>query len=400
VNETFNKAYAAFMEAYPNITVEEERVPYGDLPQKVQVYVSSGDAPDIMMGRNDFASAYSAGELALPLNDFFSEDYIIDIYKPLRDSATIGGSLLCVPWETNPTLIYFNREIFKRAGVDTPPEVTDIHEGWNVEQYINALRAVTDALRSQGDESTFGLQASMHGGGGPGSNYTQLECIWVRMMGDPNADPESSIYRTFAAVSADGLKASGYLDTPEAAAGMTNYQTLFTEGLTPKGIVPDMYTGGVAATGFGSLNWANRFRANGAPFDWGVTPAPRGRIVYNTTVADSPFVWSGTPHANEAAALLAFIVGDTNRLAFHKAWGSMPSRASLVALDSRYQTDQVNQLVVSVADGAYGPPKTPGWFDYFNAVNPAVKDIALGADPAERLSAAAKQIDGLLAKYR
>jgi multiple sugar transport system substrate-binding protein len=41
-----------------------------------------------------------------------------------------------------------------------------------------------------------------------------------------------------------------------------------------------------------------------------------------------------------------------------------------------------------------------GWFDYFNSVNPAVKDIAIGADPKERLRQASQQIDGLLAKYR
>ena len=45
------------------------------------------------------------------------------------------------------------------------------------------------------------------------------------------------------------------------------------------------------------------------------------------------------------------------------------------------------------------PPKT-GYFDYFIAMNPAVKDIALGADPATRLHEAATQIDGLLAKYK
>ena len=117
-------------------------------------------------------------------------------------------------------------------------------------------------------------------------------------------------------------------------------------------------------------------------------------------MADSPFVFSGTPNPNEAAALLAFIVNDANRTAFHGQWGSMPVRKSLVNAIPAYTTDQVNILAVSCANNAYGPPKTVGWFDYFSAVNPAVKDIALGADPATRLHEAATQIDGLLAKYK
>lgn len=400
VNATFDTAYAAFKQAYPNISVEEERVPYGDLPQKVQVYVASGTAPDIMMGRNDFASAYAAGQLALPLQKFFTPEYVADVLPPLRESATIKGDLLCLPWETNPTFLHFNREIFKRAGVETPPEVTDVNKGWTVDQYLDALGRITTALRAAGDKETFGLQASVHGGGGPGSNYTQLESIWVRMMGDPKADKSSSAYRTFLGVSEDGLTATGYLDTPEAIKGMTNYQTMFTKGYTPKGIQPDMYRSGIAATAFDSMNTANIFRSKGAPFEWGCSPAPRGTIAYSTTVADSPFIFSGSPNPNEAAALLAFITNDANRSAFHGAWGSMPVRLSMIDAIPAYKTDPVNMLALSSAINAYGPPKTVGWFDYFSAVNPAVKDIALGADPATRLHEAAAQIDGLLAKYK
>ena len=78
----------------------------------------------------------------------------------------------------------------------------------------------------------------------------------------------------------------------------------------------------------------------------------------------------------------------------------MPVRKSLVEAEPAYQTNQVNMLAVSCANKAFGPPKSVGWFDYFSAVNPAVKDIALGADPATRLTEAATQIDGLLAKYK
>src|ERR1700744_2259766 len=111
-------------------------------------------------------------------------------------------------------------------------------------------------------------------------------------------------------------------------------------------------------------------------------------------------VWSGSPHIPEATALLAFVLNDANRKVFHAAWGSMPDRKSLIAGNTDYQTKLPNMLAVTVADGSYGPPKTVGWFAYFSAMNPAVKDIALGADPKDRLDQVAAQIDGLLAKYK
>jgi ABC-type glycerol-3-phosphate transport system substrate-binding protein len=400
VNDSISAAYTAFSKAYPNITVQEERVPYGDLPQKVQVYVASGTAPDVMMGRNDFASAYAAGQLTAPLQKYLSQDFLDDMYAPLRDSATIDGNLTCLPWETNPVYMMFNKDIFKKLGVATPPEVTDIHAGWTVEQYLACFKELTTKLRASGDTATFALASSTYGNGGPGSNYTQLESIWVRMMGDPAADKSSSTYKTFAGVSDDGLTATGYIDTPEAAAGMTNYQSLFKNGYTPTGFVPDQFTAGTAAVTFGGTGAGARLKAAGQNFAWGASPAPTGKIAYTTTVADSPFVWSGSPHLNEAVALLAFLNNDTNRNAFHDTWGSMPVRKSLIAMRAAHVTDPTLPLAIAVANSAYGPPKSVGWFDYFSAINPAVKDIALGADPQQRLHDVAGQIDGLLAKYK
>ncbi len=238
------------------------------------------------------------------------------------------------------------------------------------------------------------------GNGGPGSNYTQGESIWVRMMGDPKAAPDSTAYKTFLGVSEDGFIATGYVNTPEAIAGMTNYQKMFASGYTPTGVVPDQFRAGVAAVAQGGLGTISRLKAANVPFAYGASPMPRGTIAYTTTVADSPMVFSGSPYPAEAAALLAFLVNDDNRKTFHASWGSMPVRTSLIAGDPAYATEQPYILATSVADSAYGPPKTVGWFDYFSAMNPAVKDIALGADPKTRLDAVATQIDGLLAKYK
>lgn len=400
VNAVLQAQYDAFSAAYPNITIQEERVPYGDLPTKVQVYVTSGSAPDIMMGRNDFASAYAAGELTLPLQQFLSADFIDDVYAPLRESATIDGNLVCLPWETNPVYMSFNRDIFDKLGIKTPPEVAEFDGGWTVEEYLQCFDDVTKALRAAGDTQTFALAASGYGNGGPGSNYTQLESIWVRMMGDPNAAKDSSVYNTFMGVSEDGFTASGFVNTPEAAAGLANYQTVFKNGYTPTGVVPDQFRGGAAAVAFSGTGTVKRFLKTGQPFNFGMSPAPKGTIAYTTTVADSPTIYSGTPYPAETAALLAFICNDTNRFAFHDAWGSMPVRKTLVDAIPEYASDQRLVLGTNVADHAFGPPKSVGWFDYFSAINPAVKDIALGTDPQTRLNDVATQIDGLLAKYK
>jgi len=402
VNTLLEQAYAEFTAQYPNITISEEKVPYGDLQKKQLVYMMSNDAPDIMIGRTDFSEAYHYSSAALPLQDYLSADYIADIPQNLRDAASAGGNLYCAPWETTIMMMYFNRDIFDRVGMETPPEIDTVEGGWTNEDFIERLDELGARLRAAGDTNTWAFAASSQGNGGPGSNYSQFESIWTRGQGDPAAPKDSTAYRTLAAVSEDGLKVSGSIDTPEAIKGMQLYQSLFTRGITPTGPVRNQYPGGLAATYLGGLLFANRFRIPGQEpeFKWGASMPPKGKILFSNNTSDAPLIWSKTRHPAEAAALLAFLCNDANRLAFHRAWGSMPSRTSLVKAMEEFETEQPFRIAAALLENSYGAPRTPGAFDYFNAMNPVIKDIALGADPAQALPDAAAKIDRLLAKYK
>ncbi|MFI6163829.1 ABC transporter substrate-binding protein [Micromonospora haikouensis] len=400
VNDFFTGLYAKFTAAYPNITIKEELVPYGDLPTKLKVYVASGDAPDVMMGRNDFTPAYAAGKIALPLTGYFTDTYLTDIYAPLREAASADGNLYCLPWDNNVEVLLFNRDLFAKAKVAPPPETTSIDGGWTIEQMIDAMRALTKNLKAT-DSSLWAMAASTAGNGGPGSNYTQHESFWIRMMGDPAAARDSDEYKTWAGVSDDGFSVTGYVDSAGAIQGMKNYQTFFSEDLTPKGAVPDQLTAGTAALSMDSFSMANLYEsAGGKPkFDWGVSPMPKGRTLFGCNASDSPIVWAGSKNPNEAVALVAYLCNDANRIGFARMWGSVPARTSLITQMQEYQGEK-QQLAVALAKASSGVPRTVGYFDYFNAMNPAVKNIALGADPAATLHTTAKQIDDLLAKYR
>lgn len=401
VNAQFQSLYKKFSEAYPNIQVKEEIVPYGDLATKLQVYVAANDAPDLMMGRNDFTMAYAAGQTALPLNGYFTESFIQDIHSPLRAAGSVDGKLYCSPWDNNVEVLYFNKDIFARAGVELPPESADSADAWTYDEFVTALQALKTNLRAKGDTKTWALAASTAGNGGPGSNYTQHESFWVRMMGDPNAAKGSDSYRTWAGLSADGLTSTGYLNADGAVRGMQNYQHLFAAGLTPTGVIPDQLTAGTSAMSFDSFSVANYYAlpANKPKFNWGVTPWPKGVSEFNCNSSDAPIIWAKTQNPDATAALLGYLLNDENRIAFARLWGSIPARNSLIKKMPEYSQEK-QRLAVSLIQKSSPAPRSVGWFDYFNAVNPAVKDIALGANPAQTLTSTAKLIDRNLAKYR
>lgn len=404
VNEWFTKAYAAFRAAYPNITISEELVPFGALQQKVQVYIQSGNTPDIMMGRTDLTTFYGAGKLAVDLEPYLTKDYLGVVRPSVLAGCSYSGGLYVMPWEDGIPMIVYNADLFRKAGVALPPSPTPdaVLDGWTIEDFLDTLGELQKGLAATGDDTLFALEASTLGNGGPGSNYCGYEGHYIRMMGDPNAGKNTDAYKTWAAVSPDGFQASGYLDSDGAIQGMQNYQSLFTKGITPKGAIPTQFAAGRAAVGWEAMSLVNRY-TNGGPnkldFDWGVTVLPRGKTFYGCNQAEGPIVSSTSKHPAEAIALLSYLCNTANRLAYHTVRGSVPAREDILDQMPIYQ--KANQKLGIAAGRHYvGAPKTPGWADYFTAADSTIKDIALGADVTATLHQSAKSIDTLLSKYR
>lgn len=404
VNAWYAKKIAEFSQAYPNIEIAQETVPFGDLQQKVQLYIQSGKAPDIMMGRSDLAPYFAAGKIGVDLRQFLSSDYLALIQPTALDSVSYRGQLVLMPWEIGVPMIVYNKELFAAAGMPTPPVLgpDSIDAGWTVEEWLDTLRGLKKGLDKQGNPALFALEASTLGNGGPGSNYAGFEGHFIRMMGDPAAAAGSDEYRTWAAVSEDGFTATDHFNSAGAVAGMTNYQTLFREGLTPQGAVPQQFRAGTAAVGWQALSLINRYTANPKDklaFEWGVTVLPKGRTLFGCNSAEAPFVHSGSEHAPEAAAFLSYLCNTPNRTEYHLVRGSVPVRDDLMANLPLYK-GPAQQLAIAASKRYVGCPQTPGWADYFSIANSTIKDIALGADVRATLDRAAGQVDARLNAYR
>src|SRR4029077_9513741 len=118
----FKDYYAQFAEAYPNIKVQEEQVPYGDLHTKLQTYVAAGDAPDIMMGKGDFTQAYVFNKIALNLSDFTAQAFVDDLTVTAKTQQVVGGKLYASAWENASSGLYYNVDMLEKAGVTVPTD--------------------------------------------------------------------------------------------------------------------------------------------------------------------------------------------------------------------------------------------------------------------------------------
>ncbi|MCC6173914.1 MAG: extracellular solute-binding protein [Chloroflexi bacterium] len=390
--------YTEWAEAYPNVTVEEEVVPYGDLNPKLQAYVAAGDPPDVIMGKGDFVRAYVFNAIALNLSDYFRDDFVDDLMPAAKSQQVVDGKLYAMPYEQDEPLLFFNKEMFRKANVPTPTETAELAKGWSWDQMEDAWKRLFSALNPSGEPEVYALASSAYGNGGPGSSYW-IEGVFIRSMGDPNAPKDSTAYKTFIGISPDGTTASGYVDTPEAVKGMQIYQRIFQQKLSPSTAVQTQFEDQKAATRFGGGGNIARLRQVGVPFEWSATPVPHGTTAFGHTSGDAPFVSVKTKYPAETAAFLGLLHNDANAVAWFNARGSLPARRSIIDKVSALKEFPYS-LAVASAQGGFAPPITPGYLEYFSAMNTAVKDIALGAAVEDRLKKVAKEIDGLLAPYK
>lgn len=396
-DQYFTKLFAQFTAAYPNLTIDDQTVPFGELSQKAQLAIAGGSPPDIILTFGDFMPEYVANNAAVALDDLIAKDFIEDIVGPTRTLHSHDGRLYAMPWEQQILAHFFNRDVFAKYGVEAPPESDDPKDAWTWERTREAWRELEEAQRGS-DKRLWSMAPSIMGPGGPGSSYW-FEGLFIRGAGHPEGT--ESERRTFAAISPDGATARGYVDTPEAAAGMRFYQSLFTDRLTPRAGLPNSWYDGRACSFINADTTALRAQQLKVKFKWGVSPVPVARSQFSHGSGAGFFITSASEHIPEAAALLAFLHNDTNRMTWHsEVRGTLPARKSLFERLPRYRQHPYKLMLNTLSTCAYPPPDSPGALSYQYVLNSAIKDIALGAAPDERLSRAATKLDNLLARYR
>jgi sn-glycerol 3-phosphate transport system substrate-binding protein len=117
---------AGFNKAYPNYVVEPLYTgKYGEVVTKAIAAVRAGDPPHIVqvfeVGTQtmlDSGAIIPVTELVKP-GDIDFADYI----EPILNYYTVGGKLASMPFNSSTAIIYYNKDIFQKAGLDpdTPP---------------------------------------------------------------------------------------------------------------------------------------------------------------------------------------------------------------------------------------------------------------------------------------
>ena len=387
-----------FQAAYPNITIQEEVIPFGELYRKIQAVVAAGDPPDIIFYDGPNTKTYTFNNLLLPIDDLVTEEYKQDYVPASMAELSYKGNLYGFAERQSSVALNYNCDMTKAAGINPPSE---LENAWTFDQALEAWQKLQQDPSGSGNPTVWGLAPSLYGQGGPGFYYR--DGIWLRSMGDPNAPKDSSAYKTFAAVSEDGSTVKGYLDSPEAIEGAQWFQNLTMKwNVTPKVGIPNSFLDKKAASDIRGENQGLQSKQaypNG-DFCFDSTPIPYFKTELTMGGSTTAAITAKSQHPNEAAAYLIYIYGDKGWIRYFQAGGFLPARLSLFEKIPELKQPPYLLFYKELANIAVPRPNVPGWVEYDAIVSPALKDIALGADPAERLHQAADEVDAQLAKYK
>ncbi len=117
---------AEFMKEHPNVTFETESYPDQPYQEKIKLYATSGQLPDVMKywSFSTLLKPLVDSKLAAELN--YNDFKAMSFVPGSLEVNMYNGKLYGVPTNADFWVIYYNKRLFSDAGVDVPASIEDL----------------------------------------------------------------------------------------------------------------------------------------------------------------------------------------------------------------------------------------------------------------------------------
>jgi multiple sugar transport system substrate-binding protein len=145
-----------FSDASPGIKVAMDIMPWDSLMQKLLTTLSTGEGPDVIAVHFQYLPQYAASGQILDLSDYVKAGSGLDPAnwsKGLQSILTYDGKYYAVPINFATLMLYYNKDMFKAAGLDPakPPQT------WA--EWMDAAKKLS---KSEGGAQQYGLAIGEH----------------------------------------------------------------------------------------------------------------------------------------------------------------------------------------------------------------------------------------------
>ncbi|GAA3759581.1 sugar ABC transporter substrate-binding protein [Streptomyces tremellae] len=342
------------------IKVKLEVVPWSDLLNRILAATTSGQGPDVLNIGNTWSASLQASGALLPWNkanfdaiggrDRFNASAVAAAGSPDKDPAA-------VPLYSLAYALYYNKKMFKDAGITTPPTT------W--------AEVVKDGqkISKNGTSGKWGL-------GLEGSNLQENIHISYVLAKQHNADFfDTSGKPTFTSPGAvdavmqyvDMMQKDKIINPGNAEYAQNQSLQDFGKGKTA------MVMWQAAASNFASQHLSAD--------DWGAVPMPvrsgtpgTGSQVNSMVAGINMAIFNNTKNVDGAKKFVKFMTSDAEQVILNKAYGSVPPVKAADG-DAAFQQSDIQVMAKTLQTSATPLPQVPSESQYETQVGTALKNL-------------------------
>ena len=313
----FNNLIKNYEESHPNIKINWQDVNWQVEQQKILASVAAGNPPDVVNLNQTWTTGFAEKGVLVPFNNLLPKSVLNSYFPSLLETTELNGKYYGLPMYTEPAVLFYNKDILKKAGLKEPPKTWD--------------QLLYDAIIIKNKTGKYAFF--------PSSDVFALFSTYNLPLVSPN-----------------GKKA--LFNGERYVYVMKNMVYLYQHGYFPRTMVnpgywnkkTELYQSGQLAMMENAVNFIANVK-NNSPSIYkitGVSELPLG--IYQQTGA--PYVFNlsivkGSKHPKEAAEFAAYVTNAENEVAFDKIVPVYPTR--IAALKDPYFTQSTPNDPESVA---------------------------------------------------
>lgn len=381
LRDFYEQQVAEFERLHPDIEVRLILVPGSEYHMKFKTLAAAGEAPDMFYAGDVWLSyllPFMADLTPLVQRDA-TEIGLDDYYPEIQAAMQDHGRYYVIPEALNVALLYYNRRMFREAGLPEPTA------DWTWDDLVRNASALTKA--PVGDQPGVWGCSRLEGWWGEWLTY-------VRQAGG-------------AVFTSDGRRCA--LDSPEAISGLRFFQdkALKYHSSAPAGFEPlnGFVNERVAMVMVGHVNfWLNYNQVPGLDWDIQMLPiGPASRKGGEMAIAGYS-INKHTQHLEETWALLKFLTRPAATAEIIRRGSISPRRSVADAqIKSRQPEDRPQNLAAAYAQIAYAMPipRDPHFIEIMiQIVQPEIDRMVQGEQtPEETGQRAAAAVNAFLATF-
>jgi multiple sugar transport system substrate-binding protein len=385
--EAFRNVISAFRDKEPGITVKLiEASDRDDLLARLATGFAAGDPPDLFLINYRFFGQFAAKGVLEPLQKRLDESKEFaegDFYEQALAPFRFRGALQCLPQNISSLVVYYNRDLFRKAGVAEPTA------DWSWKEMTDKAGALTKDVDGDGKTEQYGLG---------------VEPALIRLAPFLWSNGADLVKEDLSGFDLGTKAAQDVLD--EFLVLRSNYQVIPSEEEVRSEDDETRFINGRTAMYMDSRRATPGFRKI-TSFDWDVAPLPRFKEPATILHSDAYCMTTDAKNKDAAWRYVEFALGKEGQEITAKAGRTVPSLKEVSTTEAFLDPDAKpanSQVWLDAIDGMRNVPSISTWPEIEDAAEPLLEEAMYESENfiatklAERIDAKTRKLFARAAK--